>query len=319
MTLPNFLFIGTGKAGSTSLYYYLKQHPDVFMSPVKETNFFSYEGGRPHFSGPGDSESTAHRKTITTFEDYQKNFSGATTEKAIGEVSPSYLYIPEASQRIKKYVPEAKMIAILRNPVDRAYSAFAGYIKSGREPLSDFSQAIAEEPSRIQKSWAPSWHYIENGFYHVQLKRYFDIFDRSQFKIYLFEDWKKSTTALVQDVFKFIGVEGSFMPDMSTNFNPSGKPKNRALYNLLSYPNPVKRFLKPLLPAAFRKNVYSNLQSFNLEKLPPMSSELRYQLIQTYREDILKLQDLIDRDLSSWLAERASDKPIAASQSSQGK
>lgn len=301
MTLPNFLFIGTGKAGSTSLYRYLNQHPEVFMSPVKETNFFSYEGGRPYFCGPGDLESAAHHTTITNIQDYENNFKGVTTEKAIGEASPSYLYIPEAPHRIKKYIPQVKMIVILRNPVDRAFSAFAGYTKSGLEPLANFAQAVEEEPKRIQNNWAPSWHYIQNGFYARQLKRYFNVFDRSQFKIYLFEDWKTDPLGMIKDVNNFIGVDDSFIPDMSKKYNQSGRPKSRLVYNFLSRPHPFKDFLKPLVPSGLRKNLSSNLKSLNLEKFPPISTELRLQLTQVYREDIFCLQELLNRDLNHWL------------------
>ena len=301
MTLPNFLFIGTGKAGSTSLYYYLKQHPEIYMSPIKETNFFAYEGGRPNFCGPGDLESMAHKMTITNIDDYKKNFRGVTTEKSIGEVSPSYLYLPEAPKRIKAYIPNAKMIVILRNPIDRAYSAFAGYIKSGREPLSSFYEAIAEEKHRIHKNWSPSWHYIQNGFYYEQLQRYFSIFPKEQLKIYLFEDWRTDAKNLMKDIFSFIEVSEEFKVDISGKYNISGKPKYRSLYNFMREANTVKSLLRPLVPPVLRKNIVHQIQSFNLDKLPEIPQDIRHQLIEVYRHDILNLQELIQRDLSNWL------------------
>ena len=301
MTLPNFLFIGTGKAGSTSLYYYLKQHPEVYMSPIKETNFFSYEGGRPDFCGPGDRKSDAHHNTIISIEDYIKNFQGANGEKAIGEVSPSYLYIPQAPSRIKKYIPEAKLIVILRNPIDRAYSNFSGLTKVGREPNADFLQAVKEEDLRIAENWAPTWHYINNGFYYVQLKRYFDLFDRERFKIYLFEDWISNTIEVLQDIFTFIGVDNSFVPDISKKHNVSGKPKNKLLHKYLTQPNPLKTSFKKVIPDALSQKLGGGLRSYNLQEIPKLNSDVRYQLIQIYREDILKLQNLIDRNLLNWL------------------
>ena len=298
---PSFLFIGTGKAGSTSLYHYLNEHPEVFMSPIKETNFFSYQGGRPDFSGPGDLESWAHNNTITTLEEYQHNFAAVTNEKAVGEVSPSYLYAPEAPQRIEKLIPDVKLIAILRHPVDRAYSNFQHRTNLGLEPLSDFSQAIEREQERIDNGWAPTWHYIQQGFYYQQLKRYFNLFDRSQLKIYLFEDWMSDKLALVQDVYQFIGVDSSFTPNTTTKYNISGEPKSKALHNLLHGQNIVKSSLKKIMPQKVRNRLSANIHSANLQKLPRLTEEKRHELTQIYRSDILQLQDLIGKDLTHWL------------------
>ena len=301
MPLPNFLFIGTGKAGSTSLYYYLNEHPDVYMSPVKETNFFSYEGGRPDFCGPGDRSSISHKTTITTIQDYKANFDGAQQESAVGEVSPSYLYLPKAPQRIKHYLPNVKMIVILRNPADRAYSNFQHKVRDNVEPNPDFSQVIYEEKTRIADGWSPSWHFVQNGFYATQLKRYFDLFDINQLKIYLFEDWLSDQLGVYKDILQFIGVDDTFVPNLNTRYNISGKPKSKALDNMLTRPNLVKKALKPILPGAFRSKMAAKLLRSNLKRLPKLSPSLRAELINIYRDDILQLQDLIDRNLSSWL------------------
>lgn len=299
--LPTFLFIGTGKAGSTSLYYYLREHPEVFMSPVKETNFFSYEGGRPNFAGPGDLQSMAHKTTIASIEAYQKNFQGVTNEKAIGEVSPSYLYVPQAPQRIKKYLPDVKMIAILRNPVDRAYSNYQHRLNLGLDPLTDFSEVINAEKSRIDSNWAPTWHYLAQGFYYQQLSRYFDLFEREQLRIYLFEDWSTNKLKLIQDIFDFIGVDATYTPNLTTKYNISGKPKSSIINNFLTKQSSVKTILKKVVPKQVHQRLGSELMMANLKRLPSLSSEVRQQLNQMYKPDILKLQDLIDRDLSNWL------------------
>ena len=299
--IPSFLFIGTGKAGSTSLYHYLNEHPEIFMSPIKETNFFSYEGGRPDFAGPGDLASLAHKTTITTIEKYLDNFQGVTDEQAIGEVSPSYLYVPQAPQRIKKYLPDVKMIVILRNPVDRAYSNFQHRMNLGVEPLTDFSEAITAEKTRIANNWAPTWHYLKQGFYYEQLQRYFDLFDSSQFKIYLFEDWLSDKLGLIRDLFEFIEVDPDFTPNMITKYNISGKPKSELLNSFLAQKNPIKTALKKILPQKICSQLSASAQTKNLQKLPSLSADVRQQLNQIYQPDILKLQKLINRDLSSWL------------------
>ena len=169
VALPNFLIIGAAKAGTTSLYRYLEQHPEVYMSPVKEPKFFALGGERLDYRGPGD-EARMRGASVTSLEDYRELFRGVSTETAVGEASTLYLYSERAAARIKHHVPDVKLIAVLRNPVDRAYSDFLHLVRDGIEPLTDFPQALEAEESRIRSRWAPMWHYRRRGFYHPQLK-----------------------------------------------------------------------------------------------------------------------------------------------------
>src|ERR687883_42510 len=158
--MPNFFVVGAQKAGTTSLYYYLKQHPEVYMSPVKEPHFF--EGMQSEFYRPG-------RKVmpVTCLGDYQALFQGVSNEKAIGEASASCLYSPKAPALLKGAIPNAKLIAVLRNPVDRAYSNFLHCIRVNREPLPSFAGALQAEEGRIRNNWGPLWHYKQKGFYYA--------------------------------------------------------------------------------------------------------------------------------------------------------
>lgn len=178
MVLPNFLIIGAAKAGTTSLYSYLKQHPDIFMSSWKEPKFFSLEGEKLDFQGPSQIINT---DSINNLESYLELFEGVKDETAIGEASPIYLYSPKAPANIKKYIPDAKLIVVLRHPAERAFSSFAHLIRAGYETLS-FEEALEEEPQRIKEKWAPLWYYKEKGFYAQQLERYFELFDREDRK-----------------------------------------------------------------------------------------------------------------------------------------
>ena len=149
MTLPNFLVIGAAKSGTSSLYMYLKQHPEIYMSPIKEPHFFSFDDESKMTKGPGDPI----HKAITNFDDYQAQFDGVTDEKAIGEASTSYLYRPEAPGRIHAMLPDAKLIVILRNPVDRAFSAYMHVVRDKRETSKDFAEALSKEESRKAAGW----------------------------------------------------------------------------------------------------------------------------------------------------------------------
>lgn len=303
MAMPNFLLIGTMKAGTTSLYYYLKQHPQVYMSPVKAPDFFTLEGRELDFNGP---EGRAHinrwisENKATSIEEYRALFRGVSTETAIGEATPVYLYSPEALSRIKHHIPEAKLIAVLRNPADRAYSAFLHCVRDGREPL-DFTQALQAEEERIRNHWEYIWHYKNMGFYYPQLERCYEMFEKEQIRIYLYGDLKEDPVGVAQDIFRYLEVDDAFAPNISREYNVAGVPKRRALHRLVNMSSPVKTLAKAILPQELGREMKRRVQHMSLTKAPPLRPEVRRGLIETYRQDILQLQDLIRRDLSEWL------------------
>ncbi|PPS44234.1 sulfotransferase [Chroococcidiopsis sp. TS-821] len=287
MSMPNFLIIGAQKAGTSSLYYYLKQHPQIYMSPIKEPHFFTYEGEKVNESF----------SVVNNIEDYQKLFQDAPKSMMKGEASPSYIYAPKAAERIKHYIPEAKLIAILRHPAERAYSNFLHAIRNDQEPLKDFRQALREEETRIRDRSVLLWHYKSKGFYYKQLKRYLDLFDRSQIKICLYEDLNTNPAGVLKDLFEFLAVDSSFEADVSRKYNVSVVPKNPLLGSLIKNFKSVKPIMKNLLPDGVRHYIRSKV----FDTPPPISPELRKQLVEEYREDILQMQELLGRDLSGWL------------------
>jgi hypothetical protein len=298
MTMPNFLVIGAAKSGTTALHRYLKQHPQIFTSSPKELRFFPFEDRPPAFSGPGDMEDMA--TTVKTLEDYRAHFTEGADFPARGEASPLYLYYPRAAERIRHHLPDVKLIAILRHPADRAYSQFLMKRRDGRERLS-FPEALAAEERRIADGWSHHWHYRQRGFYAAQLRRYFDRFEREQLKIYLYEDYVADPVGLMQDIFRFLNVDDSFVPDMSVRHNESKLPRSRKLQVFLTEPLAIKELVKTFVPARWSRRVGDSLRRQNLTK-PPLPAELRRQLTEVYREDIKELQDMLGRDLSHWLA-----------------
>lgn len=296
MGMPNFLIIGAAKAGTTALHNYLMQHPEIYMNPgVKESHFFAFENEIVDFQGPGDHEAI-NQVAIRSIEEYQLLFPKESAGKCKGEASPLYLYSQTAPERIFHYIPSVKLIAILRNPVERAYSSYL-YLRSlRREPHGDFANALRDEQRRVAENWEHLWHYKSMGFYHEQLQRYFKWFDRSQIRIYIYDDFERNPGRLIQDMLQFLDVDCTFIPDMSAKPNPSGRPRSTTFQTWLNRPNVLKSLIKPLVPASTRQWV----RRANLSR-PPLSREIRHTLIAEYREDILLLQDLICCDLSSWL------------------
>ena len=261
-----------------------------------EPRFFPSEGKK------FDPNDLVLRNNVTDIDTYRALFDGVTKEKAIGDISPSYLSRPESAARIKHYIPDARMFAILRNPVERAYSHYLHMIKIGWEPEIDFVKAIREEEVMVGE-WRRSRSYVHMGFYHEQLARYFKLFDREQLRVYFFDDLKKDNKLLIKDLYQFLGVSDDFIPDLSLKHNPSGVPKSRVLQDLLYKSHPLKSFVKTVLPKKSVHQFYRfrlGIQKHNLER-PEFPTVIRKELVKLYREDILKLQDLLARDLSRWL------------------
>ncbi len=300
MTLPNFLIIGAPKSGTSSIYEYLRQHPQVFMSPEKETNFFAFRGGRPRFNGPGDQR-LKYATCAFTLEAYEALFAGARFETAIGEASPMYLSHPGAPDEIQKLLPEVKLIAVLRNPADRAFSAYMMRVRDGLETAGDFAEAIRREPQRIRDNW--SWGaYVQRGFYYEQLKRYFDRFDRRQIRVYLFEHFARDPLGTMQEIFRFLDVHDRFTPDLSEKHNVSGIIRSPITRLLWTRSHAVRSFVRPLLPPRFRRAAFQYVTR-DLIKCS-LHPRLREELLARYRPDILRLERLLHRDLSVWMPER---------------
>jgi hypothetical protein len=303
-TKPNFLIIGAAKSGTTALWHYLKQHPCVYMSPKKHTRFFSFDVANPVFRGPGPINDQFISYAIADVNTYHALFDGVMDETAVGEASHSYLYRPEAPGRILKYAPDMKLIAILRNPTERAFSHYSQMVRDGREPLNDFLEALREEEARINDEWWPDFHYAQVGLYYAQLRRYFDLFERGQIKVYLYEDFKADPRVVLRDIFRFLDVDDTFVPEATIKYNSSGLPKNRLMHaslQLLRRARPLVQWLVSEENYRYLLRVGANLHNRNLCK-PRLSPEVRPRVTQEYfRDDIVELERLLQRDLSAWL------------------
>ncbi len=295
---PNFVVIGTGRAGTTSLYHYLVQHPQIFMTAVKEPKFFALEGHPLDFRGPGDARIRA--ETTTILSEYQRLFEGVRDELAIGEASTLYLSHEAAPEALARYVPDAKLIAILRDPAERAYSNFQHLTRDGHEPCADFEDALRDEPRRIAEGWYYFWYYRDRGFYHRDLSRYFQRFDPRQIRVYLYEELERNPALMLEDMFRFLGVDPGFRSDVSARHNLSGRARNPGLQRFLARRHPLKEAVKALVPEQLGHRLISWLQPSNLVRLA-VKPETRARLVEGYREDIHRLEGLIGRDLSSWL------------------
>ncbi|MEM9137304.1 MAG: sulfotransferase [Cyanobacteria bacterium P01_F01_bin.42] len=289
MRLPNFLIVGAPKAGTTALYQYIGQHPSVFMSQNKEPHYFSYV----HEQWP--------EWATQSLQEYSELFSHCQSQSALGEASTWYLYSTTAAQAIHDEIPDAKIIAILRQPVDRAYASFVFRQQCGWENLSAFSEAIAQEPERIAKGMPWDYHYLQAGFYGRQLQRYFNVFQKSQIKVILQEDLKFKPQETMRSVFEFLEIDHVDVIDTSQKHNVTKQPQNQTVNNFLARSNPIKTALKRIIPHSYSQKMANAIRAINLKSVERINPELRKRLMPGFRDDILQLQDLIDRDLSHWL------------------
>lgn len=299
---PNFLVIGAGKSGTTSLYEYLNEHPEVFMSPVKETNFFALQGEQL-VDQKDDPEQMSHYPwSVTDYESYKDLFKDVTNEKAIGEVSPMYLYSKKAVVNIKERMPNVKLIAILRQPTDRLYSRYLHLARESRTPTSSIADALNKD-----SIWWKRNDLIQEGFYHAHLKKYYALFPKEQIHVILYDDFRTNPKAVIRDIYQFIGVDSSYAPSMNTDFNVSGFVANKKLDNIIGQNSTVKSWITKASPALTRymsgnktiKSWVNQMRNKNLKR-PALSKTLKLQINEIYRSEIDKLQSLISKDLSHW-------------------
>jgi len=297
MTLPNFFIVGAARSGTTSLYNYLDQHPEIYMSPVKEPNFYFLEGVAHQIRGKGAKAWL--RTCVTTRQEYLALFRGVTDEKAIGEASVFYLSRDTAAQAIQRDVPGAQIFAALRHPVYRAYSAYLGTKLAGTERATSFREALNREVERPPSNWY-SGRYRYDGLYFEHLSRFYSLFDRERIHIHLFDDFAADPKRVVQGIFSELGVDASFEPDTTIRHNPTGMIRNPVANWLWTRSRPIRYRLRKQLPANVRDLAFPLFARSGLEK-PPIPEEIRAELGKYYRSDIERLQNLIGRDLSPWL------------------
>jgi hypothetical protein len=288
--LPNFLIIGAAKAGTTSLYYYLNQHPEIYMSKVKEPRFFAMQGKKLEI-GDDQVRSRLWQGTVTTLEEYQALFENVSLEKAIGEASPLYLWSESASNNIKVSIPNVKLIVCLRHPAERAFSHFLHNIRIGQERNLQFKQALEEDAKQHYTE------YIGQGMYYLLLKRYYEKFSPEQIHVCLFEDLVANPAKTVGDIYRFLDVNENYQVDANKIYNTS--PTIQLQYSLFLQKLIDSKVVR-LVSEIPKIDLTSTLTKINTYKLS-LSPWMRRVLIKQFKDDIIALQHLINRDLSHWL------------------
>ena len=291
-----FFLVGAPRCGTTAMYEYLRRHPEIYM-PVydKEPHFFGSDFVAPRFARFRGNE-----------KKYRRLFAGAGKGQLRGEASVFYLYSREAANEIRSFDRSAKVLVMLRNPVDMLYSYHQFLVSLGDEVLTSFEDALAAEKVRKAGQQIPqnlylmaeALYYRDVARFSEQVARYFDVFGREQVHVVIFDDFKTSTEAEYRKVLAFLGVDCGFKPDF-TVVNANQEVRSRRLQRLLRNPRLVS-LVAPIEPIVLP--AYTLLRRLNVKRVPrsPLPPELRQRLQEEFVPEVRKLSDLLRRDLMHW-------------------
>lgn len=291
---PNFFILGAAKSGTTTLYDVLRQHPDVFLTEVKEPQFFSND--------------TLYARGIDHYLSH--HFGGSERFAARGEATPHYLCFEKVAQRISRWIPgnTCRFIVVMRDPAKRAWSLYWNMVSEGVEPL-EFEAALAQERERrsdpqIDADGSLRYAYVSSGDYARQIKAYLKYFDISQFHFVWFEDLVANPSDTIATVCRFLGVRSDTQLDFDTKSNSSHRPRSAWLHNFIRSPNPIKSLFKPLVPERLRYRLTTHLTAKNRAAVRNPALDARTEMIlrEQFDDDLAALERLTGRDLAAWRA-----------------
>ena len=295
MTQPNFLIVGAAKSGTTSLYRYLRQHPDIFMPEWKELSLFI-----------GDPYGPLHR--VKKPSTYRKVFAKVQNQTAVGEASTAYLYDEAAPRIIKEQLGAIRIIIILRDPVAMSYSLYNHQLRKEGETIDNFEEALLAEKDRQKDpvfkkkcyGWHANYYYTQRALYYEQVKRYMDTFGKDHVRVILFEELAGEPLSVVKKVFQFLGVDDRFIPEIKIH-NPAG-----SILNIPLFWKDTGLFLKTC-QFVFSKNLIKKvphiLRNISRKAPQPINAATAEKLRKIFYENICQLEELIEKDLSSWKSE----------------
>lgn len=300
---PDFLVIGAGKAGTTALNHRLAVHPQLFMSPVKEPNFFALEGMEVPQRDDSPEQTRHYPWAVTERHAYQALFCEAEPEQRKGEVSPMYLYSEAACEKIAAYAPGMKLIAVLRQPAERLYSRYLHLARENRAPQGGLEGAFDR-----QSIWWRRDDLVAEGFYGRYLQRYFDRFPREQILVLFYEDLQRQPEKVLEQIAAFLEIAPHF-PEVSVKeHNVSGLIRRRWLDRLIGQQSALKSAvdkLAPVLIERLRQNERAQtwlhrMRKHNLER-PALNATLKQRITrELYREDLELLEAVLGRSLQHW-------------------
>jgi len=304
MTLPDFLVVGAPKAGTTALHTALARHPSLCMSPVKEPKFFLTDGPPPTRGGPGDAQT--YKEHIWRRADYEALFDGAPAGTLCGESTPFYLYDRAAQLRIHATIPQARLIVILRDPVERAHSNWTHLWSAGLEPIDDVVRACEDEPRRISAGWAAFWHYVELGRYGEQLEHLYTLFPREQVLVFRYRALLEQPAETLDAICAFLGVDTGIITEVPRE-NVTAHPEPTLRYRLLARTLRAATTVDAVLPGHPLRTVTVPMERALQQggrARRPLEWGQRQALIPYFEADIKLLEKVTGEDFGDWVQPR---------------
>jgi Sulfotransferase family len=304
VALPDFFVAGAPKAGTTALHAALAQHPGLYLSAVKEPKFFLTEGRPPAQGGPGDAKT--YREHVWRRSDYEALFSAAPPGTLRGESTPFYFYRHDAQQRIKALVPQARVIVVLRDPVERAHSNWTHLWSAGLDPIDDFVTACAAEEQRIAAGWADFWHYKRLGLYGQQLQHLHSVFPPEQVLVFRYRDLVDNPVGTLDKICGFLGVEQgliSQLPRENVTAHPEPTRRHKNVARILRAGSAVTARLPGHRSKAVIDRLEGTLQQGAAPR-QPLTWEQRQLLIPYFEADVRQLADVTGESFGDWLQPR---------------
>jgi hypothetical protein len=284
---PNFFVVGAAKAGTTSIYAYLSQHPQVFFPEIKEPHYFAQV--RPA------RELRYSAEAITDRSAYLRLFRHAQGYKIVGDASPSYLWHPEVAYRIKHVVPDARILIILRDPIDRAFSH---YLMDYREGMQDepFYTALRRDMERPDKGWGVSYLYYELGLYSAQVHRYLDAFGPQRVRLILFEDFRRDVRRSLRELAAFLEIDPAPMAriDVAKAHNAYAAARSERMRKIAG--SDIARALGKLVPQPLGRYIFEQFFLRPARK-PPIDPRAHKLLRSLYSEEVVKVEEVVGRPL----------------------
>lgn len=282
-TVPNLFLVGAPKCGTTSLYHYLNQHPDVFMSVPKEPHFFSEVSPDPAWHSPW------YQQAVKDEQRYLALFANSQS-RVVGEASASYLWSPGAAARIKRFNPDAKIVMMLRHPVERAFSHYLANVRSGIESRT-FSEAI-EAPVDPDGTPHAYFHlYVELGLYCEQVRRFLELFE--DVLVLFYEEFFAQPESSLVRVFRFLGIQPAYSRHIRPDaFDSYRTPRNSVVKKLRSIPR-MRLVIRSILPDRVREAVKGILVPVRPKPEVPVS--VRKSLTHIYAPEYRCLEELLGR------------------------
>lgn len=298
--LPNFFLAGAPKAGTTALHVALARHPGIFMSPVKEPKHFLYDGPPPTRGGPGDAR--MFRASVWRREEYEALFTDAPHGARRGESTSLYLYDADALRRMHDAVPDARLVVLLRDPVDRAHSNWTHLYSAGLEP-EDFLAACDLEEERAANGWATFWRYLDLGRYGRQVAALCEIFPREQVLVLRYRLLREEPLQTVNRVCAFLGVPPGVIgeiPPSNVTTHVSGSARNQVISRLLRGVHAAEELHPGSLWAWADSWLSRRLQREQRPRVP-LTSEQRKVLIPRIADDVARLEAVTGESFGDWL------------------